>query len=319
MAALRAHRRADGSAVGTDSLSGPILSLGDSVVIASARRELQRALPSLLGRDLSETTDVSKASIVLGTVDLVRRRLPRVPVPKLTNADAFWLGTTMVGNRRVTIVAGHDDRGALYGAFALLRHNALHDPIVRLNKRSEPAAPIRWTNEWNNLDGTIERGYTGPSIFFENGRVAADLGRAAEYARLLASVGINGCAVNNVNADARAIAPEFIPQLARIADVLRPWGVALAVSLDFSSPMKIGGLETFDPVDPRVAACWGAASTTSTVRSPISVVSSSKPIPRDASVRPPTDARTPTPRTSWLARWRRTRGFSSIAGSSTTT
>ena len=238
------------------SLSGPVASLGDSVVVASARRELLSALPSLLGRDFSETTDLSKASIVVGTAETVRLRLRGVQVPALTSAGAFWLGVATVGNRRVTIVAGKDERGVLYGAFALLRHVALYHSVDTLNERQEPAAPFRWTNEWNNLDGTIERGYAGSSIFFESGHVAADLTRAGAYARLLASVGINGCAVNNVNADARAIAPDFVPQLARIADAFRPWGVALAVSLDFSSPMKVGGLDTFDPLDPRVAAFW---------------------------------------------------------------
>jgi alpha-glucuronidase len=237
-------------------LSGPITSVDDSVVIASARNELRRGLSSLLGRDFGETPDISKASVVLGTADTIRRRLPSVSVPQLTNSGAFWLGTTTVSNRRVTIVAGRDDRGVLYGAFAFLRHVALYDPVDALNAHEEPAAPLRWTNEWDNLDGAIERGYAGRSIFFESGQVAADLTRAGEYARLLASVGVNGCAVNNVNADARAIAPEFVPQLARIADAFRPWGVALAISIDFSSPMKIGGLETFDPLDPRVAAYW---------------------------------------------------------------
>ena len=237
-------------------LSGPIASVGDSMTIASARNELTRGLSSMLGRDFNATTDFAKASIFIGPADVLRRRLPKVSVPELTNADAFWLGTTTVDRRRVTIVAGRDDRGVLYGAFALLRHVALYEPVEALNERQAPAAPLRWTNEWNNLDGSIERGYAGASIFFESGRVAADLTRAGEYARLLASVGINGCAVNNVNADARAITSEFVPQVARIADAFRPWGVALALSIDFSSPMKIGGLDTFDPLDPRVAAFW---------------------------------------------------------------
>jgi alpha-glucuronidase len=238
--------------------SGPIASLSDSIVVVSARNELTRGLSSLVGGDFSTTADVSKASIVLGTADAVRRRFPRVAVPALTNDGAFWLGTTTAGDRRVTLVAGHDDRGVLYGAFALLRHVALSDPVDALNERQEPAAPLRWTNEWDNLDGSIERGYAGASIFFESGRVAADLMRAREYARLLASVGINGCAINNVNADARAVTADFVPQLARVADAFRPWGVALAISIDFSSPMKIGGLDTFDPLDPRVVAFWKA-------------------------------------------------------------
>src|SRR5262249_60293290 len=79
-----------------------------------------------------------------------------------------------------------------------------------------------------------------------------------ESARLLASVGINACAVNNVNADVRVITDEFIPDLVRLAGAFRPFGVGLAVAIDFSSPERVGGLDTFDPLDARVAAFWKA-------------------------------------------------------------
>src|SRR5208282_454834 len=98
--------------------------------------------------------------------------------------------------------------------------------------------------------------YGGRSIFFDNGSVRADLARASEYARLLASVGINGCSVNNVNADLHILDPDFIPQLARIADAFRPWGVQLGISVDVSMPKTAGGLNTFDPLDPRVIEWW---------------------------------------------------------------
>jgi len=213
----------------------------DSLVIRSARDVLVKG---------------GVTEVVADTRDSLRRSMPGVAIPDLSRPDSFWLGTAALGGRRVTIVAGRDDRGVLYGAFALLRRATLHQSNDSLNVREQPAALYRWTNEWNNLDGTIERGYAGPSIFFEGGHVVADLTRAGEYARVLASVGVNGAAVNNVNADPRVLTDDFIPQLARIADVFRPWGVALAISIDFSSPMKIGGLETFDPLDARVAAFW---------------------------------------------------------------
>ena len=239
-----------------EMLSGPLVALDTSVVVASARDELTRGARAMLDREIATTSTARDAAIVIGTAVQVRRALPSAPVPALTQAGAFWIGRAAGGRRRAIVVAGRDARGVLYGTFALLRHVALHDPIDRLDEHQEPAAPVRWTNEWNNLDGTIERGYAGPSIFFEGGRVAADLSRAGEYARLLASVGVNGCAVNNVNADPRAIAPDFVSQMARIADAFRPWGVAMALSIDFSSPMKVGGLDTFDPLDPRVGAFW---------------------------------------------------------------
>jgi alpha-glucuronidase len=193
---------------------------------------------------------------VIGTFESVRMAFPRIAMPRLSKPNGFWLGRVVNEGRPVTIVAGRDDRGVLYGAFALLRRLALGEPVDALNVIEEPAAAYRWTNEWDNLDGTIERGYAGPSIFFENGRVVENMERVWQYTRLLASVGINGVVINNVNADARVLTPDFVPQLARLAHELRGRGVALGLAIDFSSPMKIGGLDTFDPLDPRVAAFW---------------------------------------------------------------
>ena len=154
------------------------------------------------------------------------------------------------------LITARNGRGVLYGVFALLRKIALGIPVARLEDQQSPFAPIRWVNQWDNLDGSIERGYGGKSIFFEDSNVRADLSRVRDYARLLASVGINGCAINNVNANPRVLTPEFLPQLARVAAAFRPWGVRVAVSVDFSSPKAIGGLDTYDPLDPRVIEWW---------------------------------------------------------------
>src|SRR5438270_13738373 len=115
---------------------------------------------------------------------------------------------------------------------------------------------MRWASQWDNIDGGIERGYAGRSIFFDNGAVRSDLARAGQYARLLASVGINACAINNVNADPRVLSADFLSQLVRVADAFRPWGVKLALSIDLSSPVAVGRLKTFDPLDPAVAEWW---------------------------------------------------------------
>ena len=105
-------------------------------------------------------------------------------------------------------------------------------------------------------DGSIERGYGGPSIFFRNGTVVSNLTQAAEYARLLASIRVNGAIVNNVNANATLLTPQNIAGLGRIADAFRPYGVRLGISLNFASPQTLGGLSTFDPLDPSVIAFW---------------------------------------------------------------
>ena len=153
------------------------------------------------------------------------------------------------------VISGGSPQAELYGVFHLLEEVAAERAIPELEKQS-PSAPVRWTDEWDNLNGTIERGYAGPSIFFENGHVRSDLSRAGAYAKLLASVGINGCNINNVNADPDTLTSEHLKQFSRVADVFRPWGVKLALSIDLTSPQTVGGMPTFDPVDPAVIAWW---------------------------------------------------------------
>jgi alpha-glucuronidase len=192
--------------------------------------------------------------VVLGTQAEIEAWRPRSIQTRTLAHDAYRLYRD--GN--FLVIVGGDDRGVLYGAFALLREIAEQHSLTTLDQGSAPWAAIRWTNEWDNPNGTIERGYAGPSIFFEDGKVRADLSRAAAYARLLGSVGIDGCTINNVNADISLLRPENLKDIARIANVFRPYGVRLSLSVDMSSPEGIGGLKTFDPLDPQVAAWWQA-------------------------------------------------------------
>ena len=156
-------------------------------------------------------------ALIVGTASQIPSAVPQLEIPTGIPEDGFWLKSTTVTGFPALIVAGSTDRGVLYGTFALLRKIAMGESLANLDQTQSPYAPVRWVNEWDNLDGSIERGYGGHSIFFENGAVREDLSRVREYARLLASVGINGCAINNVNADPKILVPDFIPQLARVA------------------------------------------------------------------------------------------------------
>ncbi len=242
-----------------DMAGGPavVVALDDSLAVRAAQEEIIRGLRGMLGRTLrAETKLPDESAIVLGTLKSIKQFLPKTtPLPSLT-AEGYWLKTVAIGGQPRLLVVGGGPRGVLYGSFALLRMLALHERTERLDQTDEPYAPLRMVNQWDNLDGTIERGYAGASIFFESNNVAVNLGRGRDYARLLASVGINGCAINNVNANAHVIESSFLPEVARIAETFRPWGVRLFVSVDFSSPQKLGGLETFDPSDARVASWW---------------------------------------------------------------
>jgi alpha-glucuronidase len=211
----------------------------------------------MLGRTLrAEPSVPGEPALILGTWPAVRESLPGLP-PSLDLADdGYWLKTITLHGVRHIIIAAPNDRGVLYGGFALLRRIALGESIVGLDEKQSPYAPVRWINQWDNLDGFIERGYGGRSIFWEGGHARQDLSRVSDYGRLLASLGINGCSLNNVNADPGVLASDFIAQVERIADVLRPWGVRVALSVDFGSPKTIGGLDTFDPLDRGVRNWW---------------------------------------------------------------
>jgi alpha-glucuronidase len=247
------------------SLPSVVYAAGDSDVIRNARYELERGLRGMLSRSMREASGVPREpAIILGLLPALRAADPFLPLPKTIPPEGFSLVAVPLRGAPSILITAADDRGVLYGTFALLRLIATGHSLDQLQLLEEPAAPIRWVNQWDNLNGTIERGYGGPSIFFENGSVRPDLTRAGQFARLLASLGINGCAINNVNADPRILSPDFIPQLARVAAAFRPWGVKLGVAVDFASPKSTpapgspGTLDTFDPLDPRVVKWWQA-------------------------------------------------------------
>ena len=240
-----------------DSLPASLVVFGDSLLLRSARQEIIRGIQGMLGRTLRESGPrIVEQCIGLGTLAKIQAAAPGFNSPAELHSDGFWLTTAKVLDFDCIIITGATERGVLYGAFAFLSRIARGESIMPLDVLQQPYAPVRWVDQWDNLDGSIERGYAGRSIFFENGGVRSDLARAGEYARLLASLGINGCTINNVNASPKLLEDSFLPQLARIADVFRPWGVQLAISVNFASPKLLGSLDSFDPLDPHVEEWW---------------------------------------------------------------
>ncbi len=239
-----------------ESLPATVLALGDSLVVTTAQDEMVRGITGMLGRPLRKEKGIRERAIILGTVAEIHKLAPEFQPSGPVGEDGFLLSRVQIHGFDCLLVTSSTDRGVLYGAFALLSKIARNENVSTLDQLQQPQVPVRWIDQWDNLNGTIERGYAGPSIFFEKGSVRADLSRAREYARLLASVGINGCTINNVNADPKILDDSFLSQLARIADVFRPWGVRLSVSVDLGSPKSLGGLSSFDPLDPRVAEWW---------------------------------------------------------------
>ena len=243
----------------TADLPAVVTLLGESAVIRSARDELIRGVRGMTGRTLRIETGIpSEDAIVLGTLLALQHAFPELRIAAGLEGDGYLLRTVRAGAVRRVLIAGQNDRGVLYGSFALLRKIGFGHPVDELDEQESPYAPIRWVNQWDNLDGSIERGYGGRSIFWEAQHARSNLSRATDYGRMLASLGINGCSLNNVNANPRILAPDFLPEVVRIADAFRPWGVRVVLAVDFASPKTLGGLDSFDPLDPRVAAWWEA-------------------------------------------------------------
>lgn len=196
-----------------------------------------------------------RSSIVVGTLDEYNKVYGDLPSQPDLIEDGYWLSNE--GN--TVQILGANERGALYGAFQYLSMLAQGN-FTQVAFVNNPESPIRWTNEWDNLDGSIERGFAGNSIWFANGTIVTDLDRAVEYARLLASIGINAVVVNNVNANATLLSPQNLDGLGRLADVWRPYGVQLGISLYFAAPASAvpgqANLTTYDPLDEGVIAWW---------------------------------------------------------------
>ena len=239
-----------------EHLPASIVNLDASPTAASAEDEIQRGVRSMLTRTLRiEVAPPRQDAWVLGTTQELKLAFSSYR-PSPLRADGYRITEMAADGYNYLLIEGADSRGILYAAFHVLAGIAKGESFSSIEGTTSPAAPVRWVNQWDNLNGTIERGYAGRSIFFDDGRVRSDLTRAREYARLLASVGINGCTVNNVNASPQILTPEMIEAVARIADAFRPWGVRLSLSVNIASPQEIGGLNTFDPGDPKVADWW---------------------------------------------------------------
>ncbi|MCT8002070.1 alpha-glucuronidase [Sphingomonas sanguinis] len=219
--------------------------LGDSATLMLAERELRHALSP------------DAPPVVLATASSPSLKMLGLKFKGLGD-EGYLIRSVTLDGRKVILVAGNSDRGALYGAFALIRHLNTGGPAESIDLRSSPKVKLRVLNHWDNLDGSVERGYAGQSLW--DWWTLPDFRdpRYTDYARANASIGINGTVLNNVNAKADSLTAPYIAKAAALADIFRPWGIRVYLSVRFSAPIELGGLKTADPRDPAVAAWWRA-------------------------------------------------------------
>jgi len=222
----------------------------------TAANELKRALEAIFGRTPGLVPQPASSK---GTVLLRKAAMPDNEDAQLDDEGFLIRRCKTENGAALTIFEAKTGTGALYGVYSLIRHILCGSFSDDFHIAENPAIKIRMLNQWDNMDGSIERGYAGKSIFYENDMIKKDAGRIEDYARLMASVGLNGIVLNNVNVhevETRLITKDYLPEVARLADIFRSYGIKVFLSINYSSPVELGGLDTADPLDDRVQAWW---------------------------------------------------------------
>ncbi len=174
--------------------------------------------------------------------------------------EGYIIRTATFGKQPGIAIVSEGDTGALYGAFHFLRLIQSAQSIDKLNIVERPKVQLRMVNHWDNMDGTIERGYAGRSLWQWNELPGNVDPRYTDYARAHASVGINATVINSVNANVLILTPEYLEKVKALADVFRPYGLRTYLSANFAAPIRLGKLKTADPLDPEVKNWWKAKS-----------------------------------------------------------
>ncbi len=229
-----------------------------SATLDVAKDELVRGLSGLTGQKLMTSAAVDSGSVVIGTATSAEiKDLPlAAKLAALGNEGYLVEASTTASGKAIIAIGGNSEIGVLYGVFAFLRHLQMHQPLAGLALSGAPKIKNRILNHWDNLDGSVERGYAGSSIWKWNELPATVSPRYKDYARANASLGINGTVLTNVNANAQVLKPDYLAKVKAIADTLRPYGIKVYLTARFSAPKEIGGLATADPLDSGVKKWW---------------------------------------------------------------
>lgn len=156
------------------------------------------------------------------------------------------------------MIEASDEEGLLYGAFEVIKQLQLANAYDGMDIRKEPVMPLRMLNHWDNMDGSIERGYSGKSFFFDGDEILVGE-RTVTYARMLASVGINGTVINNVNVKDAAtwlITDRYFEKLRQLSEIFADYGIKIFLSLNYAAPVELGELTSADPLSEEVREWW---------------------------------------------------------------
>lgn len=214
----------------------------ESKIIANAVAELELATQAMFGMKIQQKKLGQEATLLIEKVDLEGK-------------DGTY---ELIQDGNQLSLRAATERGVLYGVFHILRLLSMGKSLDAIRLKNEPQNPLRMYNHWDNMTGDIERGYSGNSFFFVNNEIVIDE-RTRDYARFMASIGMNGIVINNVNVKQCAsllITDTYFEKVAELSRLFEEYGLTLYLSLNYASPIEIGGLDSADPFDQRVIGWW---------------------------------------------------------------
>ncbi|MCW9706375.1 alpha-glucuronidase family glycosyl hydrolase [Fodinibius salsisoli] len=241
------------------SLLQEVVIQGESETLSIVRHEIQKGLTGLLGHSIPIDKVLSQTqSLIIGTpaTSKVVASAGLDESLKAIGDEGFLVTMKKMEGVTHRIIAANTDIGLLYGVFRFLKQLQLHKSIRDLSIESAPRIKHRLLNHWDNLDRSVERGYAGLSLWEWSTLPEYKSPRYVDYARANASIGINGTVLNNVNSDPRMMTEQYLEKASALADIFRPYGIKVYLSANFYAPMRIGGLDTADPLDPEVQQWW---------------------------------------------------------------
>ena len=216
--------------------------LCEGTVINSAVKEYTLAMETMAGESPVIVREKTESCVALRQEDSLS-----------VGIDGYEIIKTEYGYE----ITGQSESGVLYGVFHFLR-------LVRTGHMDEipvknaPEMPLRMMNHWDNMDGSIERGYSGQSFFYRDYKILFDE-RVEHYTRMMASIGINAIVINNVNVHEKEtylITDTYLQQVKQYSDLFNRYGIKLYTSVNFAAPMELSGFDTCDPCSAEVADWW---------------------------------------------------------------
>lgn len=227
-----------------------------SATFTIIKNELKSGLDMLFGTSLNIDKKLTVGSVIVGTsdIEMITNYIGAKELSSLRN-DGFIIRTFQSPD--ITLIAANTEIGALYGTFHYLRLlQTTNSNLQNIDIKEIPSYDRRILNHWDNLDGTVERGYAGYSIWKWDELPEIINPRYVEYARANASIGINGTVLNNVNANPEILDSEYLKKVQVIDEIMRPYGIKVYLAVNFSSPEALGGLSTADPLNEEVKIWW---------------------------------------------------------------